>query len=285
MNRSILRVESYGFSFSSFFKTRVKYEAIEYNDEIGIFDKIRGKREKYYSGSLVLVDSYVVDEELNYFILNFKKKIPNLKFLSYIYIYSEVDKFIKYSRHQKNFFDTLGIIFSLSSTIYTIMKFIFINIYSINFDPYKIFEKIVYNHMKNKSQIPLVNISNLSKEIKPVRNSINDDVDNITLNENLVTNIDDNKEEDIVLPKLRMFHYFMNNIFSLKKCWNSNKQEIISLCKEALKKYTSIDYLMFNQMRLENLFEDYKWNNPKLKNIKKNGYISKLKNKLLFDVN
>ena len=42
---------------------------------------------------------------------------------------------------------------------------------------------------------------------------------------------------------------------------------------------------MFNQMRLENLFEDYKWNNPKLKNIKKNGYISKLKNKLLFDVN
>ena len=113
MNRSILRVESYGFSFSSFFKTRVKYEAIEYNDEIGIFDKIRGKREKYYSGSLVLVDSYVVDEELNYFILNFKKK-----FLSYIYIYSEVDKFIKYSRHQKNIFDTLGIICSLSSTIY-----------------------------------------------------------------------------------------------------------------------------------------------------------------------
>ena len=76
-----------------------------------------------------------------------------------------------------------------------------------------------------------------------------------------------------------MIHYFLNNIYSLKK-WKSNKQEIISLCKEILSKYVSIDYLLLNQIKFENLMKDYKWNNPKLNDIKENELIYKLKDKI-----
>jgi hypothetical protein len=76
-----------------------------------------------------------------------------------------------------------------------------------------------------------------------------------------------------------MIHYLLNNIYSLKK-WKSNKQEIISLCKEILSKYVSIDYLLLNQIKFENLMKDYKWNNPKLNDIKENELIYKLKDKI-----
>ena len=39
----------------------------------------------------------------------------------------------------------------------------------------------------------------------------------------------------------------------------------------------SIDSLLYNQMKLENLFKDYNWNNPILNNIEKNELIDKLK--------
>ena len=42
-------------------------------------------------------------------------------------------------------------------------------------------------------------------------------------------------------------------------------------------KYTSIDIILYHQMKLENLLEDYKWNNPELNNIDKNEIILKLR--------
>ena len=92
-----------------------------------------------------LYSSFIVDEELNPIIEIFNKKrnITDIKFLSYFSIYVEDDKRVKYTRHRKNIWDTFGIICSLSSTLYTIMKFIFLNIYSTHFEPDKIIEKIL----------------------------------------------------------------------------------------------------------------------------------------------
>jgi len=44
-----------------------------------------------------------------------------------------------------------------------------------------------------------------------------------------------------------------------------------------LYKYLSIDSLLYNQIKLENLFKDYKWNNPALNEIQNNKMIMKLK--------
>jgi len=54
-------------------------------------------------------------------------------------------------------------------------------------------------------------------------------------------------------------------------------QEIINMTNKIAFKYLSIDSLLFNQMKLENLFKDYKWNNPLLNNVKNNKMIDELK--------
>ena len=252
---------------------------------MGIIDKIKGKKSKYHTGDLQLIDSYIVDEELNPLIEGFKA-VKEAKIISYFVVFSDDDHCIKYTRQKKNIFDSIGIICSLSSTVYTIMKFIFLNIYSTHFEPDKIIEKILYNDHKGKS-ISEVKSRNNSGKIEPSlsfpdeiildKNNLNDY--NKTNEENLVDDINDNEKEEIILPKFRMIHYLLNNIYGLKK-WKSNKQEIITLCKEILLKYVSIDYLLLNQIKFENLMKDYKWNNPKLKDIKTNELISNLKDKI-----
>ena len=38
-----------------------------------------------------------------------------------------------------------------------------------------------------------------------------------------------------------------------------------------------MDFIIYNQMKLENLFKDYKWNNPELNTIENNKMIVDLK--------
>ena len=86
-------------------------------------------------------------------------------------------------------------------------------------------------------------------------------------------------EKSIKMIRLQLFDYLLINVYSLKN-WKSNKQEVITLCKEIILKYFSVEHLLYNEIKLENLFLDYKWNNPNLKYIKNIEYIDKLKNKL-----
>ena len=95
-----------------------------------------------------------------------------------------------------------------------------------------------------------------------------------------VTNIDDDdadEEDSIVLNKLPFYDFFFNNIYT--KCFGKIKnQEILNTTNEIVYKYISIDTLVYNQLKLENLFKDYQWNNPLLNSIKNNKMIMKLKN-------
>lgn len=43
-------------------------------------------------------------------------------------------------------------------------------------------------------------------------------------------------------------------------------------------RYLSIDSLLFNQINIENLLKDYKWNNPLLNKVQNNQMIVKLNN-------
>ena len=89
-------------------------------------------------------------------------------------------------------------------------------------------------------------------------------------------NKNENDNKKIILPKLHFLDYFYNNCYK-KKCCFSRNQELITICNEIVKHYNSIDLIIYNQLILENLFKDYKWNDPKLNTI--------LNNKLIQDLN
>ena len=80
-----------------------------------------------------------------------------------------------------------------------------------------------------------------------------------------------------VMKKLNFYDFFFNNIY-LKCCRKNKNQELINNINVIVYKYLSIDYLLYNQIKLENLFKDYQWNNPELNDIQNNKLIIKLKN-------
>ena len=85
------------------------------------------------------------------------------------------------------------------------------------------------------------------------------------------------EKEESKLPKFRFIDFLFNNIYFSKKC-KSNRQEIISKCNELISKYYSIDSILYNQLKLENLLKDYKWNNPELSKLDENKLVIQLKN-------
>ena len=205
-----------------------------------------------------------------------------------------MEKTIKFTRKQKSIIDVIANICSLALTIYNILNIIFAKIYSTNFDPYKILQKILNNNsINNPKQIELSSIFKEKDSLMPLSN---DDInykskiinENTSYDESLKSNFIQNKEvendediddQKIKMPKLATYDYLLNNIYNFKQ-WKSFKQEVITYCKEILLKYLSIDNLLYNQIRLENLLLDYNWNNPNLKYIKNNEFIGNLKNKI-----
>ena len=86
------------------------------------------------------------------------------------------------------------------------------------------------------------------------------------------------KETISTFPKFRLYHFLLNNLYEIAPLKKSNVYEFLCLCNEILSKYISIDYILYYQIKLENLFKDYKWNNPELNNIENNELINKLQN-------
>ena len=85
---------------------------------------------------------------------------------------------------------------------------------------------------------------------------------------------------NLELKRLHFFDFFLNNLYCDKCCKNINSQNIINLCDKIVFKYASIDNIVYNQILLENLFKDYKWNDPKLNNVVNNNLFNELKNYL-----
>ena len=92
--------------------------------------------------------------------------------------------------------------------------------------------------------------------------------------EDNIDNINEQNETKIH-SKLHFYEFLFNN-FYCKKCCNSNNQNFVSTCNEIVSRYNSVDHILYNQIKLENLFKDYKWNNPKLNDIKNNELIMDL---------
>ena len=55
------------------------------------------------------------------------------------------------------------------------------------------------------------------------------------------------------------------------------KQALISSCNDIVTKYITIENILYNQIKLEYLWKDYKWNNPQYEKQQKDDLIMNLK--------
>ena len=56
---------------------------------------------------------------------------------------------------------------------------------------------------------------------------------------------------------------------SCSKCCISKDKILIKNCKEIVEEFSSIEHIIYNQILLENLLKDYRWNDENLKDYRK----------------
>ena len=118
----------------------IYWERFEYFEEKGIFDKLLGKNNIYYGGDIKTRD--ISPLETTFYNPDYSEY---LKLLYIVKIEMPFGEYAIYSRRKKSVLDIIANICSLSLTILSLIKIIFSNIYSNNFDPYKIVENILSN--------------------------------------------------------------------------------------------------------------------------------------------
>ena len=209
------------------------------------------------------------------------------KFLSIIFGTVDLGQYEEYRRTKIGILDVLSNVFALSITIFNAFVYVFCNYYLINFDNYKIIEKILSKERRIKKYLH----KDISTDKNDDKNKQIELIDNIDKDDYLLDKdnnleikdiIDENKNNEIEheernIPKLRFIDFLMNNIYCQKCCNVSNRQQIISSCNNLVSKYYTIEDIIYNQMKLENLLKDYKWNDPNLKYIENNEFIVQLK--------
>ena len=213
-----------------------------------------------------------------------------------------IHKYQKYRRSEISFLDVLSNIGALFSTFNTVLTVVF-RFYSKNYDHYEIVDKILKTELRKDTRKKKINLNNIHNEKKLMEMSdVNPEPENDKLDSPLITENNEKipevkisdefegkqgEEEDFyenknesdeenILPKLSFIEFFLNNLY-FKKCKRRNQQEILELCNKIILKYISIDSVLYNLMKLENLFKDYRWNNPRLKNLNNNELILALK--------
>ena len=271
-------------------KITYEWEVIKYKDQQSLFDSLTGNKKEYIGGYVkndkkpkIEIENKIIDDryDLGYYLRLFHIKFEN-----------NHKEFLYYKREKIEFLDVIANIGALFSTVKYFFS-LFFSFYSSNFDNYKIVCKILNYEKEIHQGIELSTsiIESLPSKKKEDENINFNDINNLgplidkksdkkelsAQDSGIVTNIDDDEEDPIVLNKLPFYDFFFNNVYS-KCCGKIKNQEVLNTTNEIVYKYVSIDTLLYNQLKLENLFRDYKWNNPSLKSIKNNKLIRKLKN-------
>ena len=175
----------------------------------------------------------------------------------------------------------------------------FFYFYEKNFDNYKLLEKILNKSKEPIKEIELSSGFNTSLTTFKGKNNTNSsefanfdplieksstetklNINNITDINRDSTEISEKEGSLFDLKKLHFYDFFFNNIY-FKCCKRIKNKDIIDNINDIIYKYLSIDALLYNQIKLENLFKDYKWNNPLINSIQKNKMVNKLRNSCL----
>ena len=203
-----------------------------------------------------------------------------------------------YKRKAISIWNYLANICALGLTIYSGLSEVFRYIYSKNFDNYKIKEKIfsIINERNLridsddkdiKKSFESLGDKNLELNLIKKNNNNDDDPtnDDNKLENEIIANNKEEKEEienngiiedNFKLPKLKFYSVLFNNIYC-KCCCFLQKQKLIDACNKVSFRYLSIENILYNQLKFENLMKDYKWNNPNLKSINVHKYINEIK--------
>ena len=218
-----------------------------------------------------------------------------------------MDKYEKYLRSEIGFLSVLANIGALFSTLKVVFVVVY-QFYSKKFDNYEVIEKILKTELqKDKINKNLIKLSDKNKDInsqlelselnqKEKENNIDNmaipliksstgkekdiDAKEVINSEEKISEEKNEEnalinEEDRILPKISFFEFYFNHIY-FKLCKRRKNQEIVNICDKIIYKYISIDSVLYNLIRLENLFKDYQWNNPELNNLKNNEIIKEL---------
>jgi len=269
----------------------LKWGIIKYYEKkyfLSIFSYIFGNEGEeliggHFTNKMYFFMDQVIDPRLEKITVN----ETTYKLLSLILASTDGEQYEEYKRTKIGILDILSNIFALSLTIFNAFVYVFCRYYLINFDNYKIIEKILSKERRIKKYLH----KDISTDKNDDKNKQIELIDNIDKDDYLLDKdnnleikdiIDENKNneienEDRNIPKLRFIDFLMNNIYCQKCCNVSNRQQIISSCNNLVSKYYTIEDIIYNQMKLENLLKDYKWNDPNLKYIENNEFIVQLK--------
>ena len=257
-------------------------------DEQGIFDVLTGNKKESFGGSFSHSSVSTIKTSI-FDASDFTFKGKKLNFsgiFKILYIFNcvnQYDDYIEYKRKKISIFDLIANVCSLALTIYNAFKLGFSILYSSKFDNYKIIDRIL-----SKKNISLKKLSKNNKETKPPLltelKEIDEEIEKekIEKEDKLIETKKVKENKDSILPRYHFFD-FICNIFSC--CFKNNKtQKCISTCNEITEKYYSIENILYNQLMMENLLKDYKWNNPDLKFINNIQLIDRL-NHIINDEN
>ena len=291
-----LNKENKNFEFIQYFYPKeckwifLDWEVIKYREEKGVpklFNLFQIQDDEYISGFISSSKEVTMSKLIS------DNNILSIKMLNYH------NKYTEYKRKKIGVLDLVSKLGALFSTFYFCFSCA-LRFYSNTFNNYKIVENILKTNLINMKEIELsnninnsfkknnnANISNKGKEKEVDNNSENNSNRSIPLlNTNLLdindlnSDLEDNDNEEKNplqnLPKFSFFHYLFNNIY-FDCCDKIKKQEVINVYNQIIQKYFSVEKIILNQIKLEHLFKDYKWNNALLNNIENNILFMKLK--------
>ena len=293
------------FNFEKNFILYMNWEFTKYkekNDIFKIFSNYLRRPIQFLDGRLTIND---LKEEKNDGEYNNEYIIDGVihKYLGSIVIFNSRDTIHEYLRQKREWLSVLATISALANSFYSIFVRFFYFIYSKKYDQYKIFKNILLldAKIKKSDSIFLSEASNLKlnnfslekkvekalevREIQVINSNKSDSCSSTNNNDKgseCPTTEKEEKDEEVDnnnlhLPKMPFVNFIFNNLF-IDKCSNSNKQKLINLSSKIIYKYYSIENILYNQIKFENLLNDYKWNNPKLKNVQNNKTILEIRN-------
>ena len=241
-----------------------------------IFREMNNNKDAYGNGE----SSFIKKEDF----YNDIKRIDENTVIKFLvkFEFAGIGKIVEFKRTKKNFLEVIANICSLFLSLHSLFG-ILLTYYARRFNNYQILKKVI--NLKNTKEDNQILINYNSKENKT--NEVNDNlefplINNISnkkdseSNINVINNDKEQKinaiEDNINLPNFSFFDFYLNN-FYCKICKKSKKQEIMNIANEIAFKYLSIDFVVANLIKLENLWKDYKWNNPSLNSVENNDLV------------
>ena len=287
----------YSFTTSFYFKMPLirnyYWKTIKYNESLGfadLFYNIFGidSDNEYIGGNIDKTETFPLEAYFGEDVLKPDEINGTLyRILGMGQMVMDFNCYDQYKRTKISIFDVIANICSLSMTIMGGFAFFFSNYYSSSFDNYEIIEKI----LSKKKSGNINELDNINKDFDKeniinkepsnteaiIKNSNADEIDIEAPEKKEEEKLIIKEEDQRILPKIKFIDFILNNLPFDKCCGKSKSQEILSSCNELISEYYTVEYLIYNQIMLENLLKDYKWNDPSLSNVESNKFIKEIK--------